>query len=158
MMCSGLTQLTGNNHAMGDVEYGKICNMYFPPAELSLLDGPSCSVFDMCRILGHGTTDGGLVVGTFIMLKLGLQLKPFTEACYGFWHGVDCIQHDVPQVKMCPKTNQLLHLNTHRYVIVPAPRSNHTVCLHECWVVLFGGHGGIGYEHHAFNDTWALNF
>ena len=36
-----------------------------------------CSASDMWRILGHGATDGGLVVGTLIMLKLGLQTVSF---------------------------------------------------------------------------------
>ncbi|CAK0791281.1 unnamed protein product [Prorocentrum cordatum] len=42
-------------------------------------------------------------------------------------------------------------------VSLPAPRSNHTTCLHENAVVLFGGHGGLGYQRKAFNDTWVLN-
>jgi len=33
----------------------------------------------------------GLVVGIVIKLKLGLQPKPFGEACYAFWQGGDCI-------------------------------------------------------------------
>lgn len=39
----------------------------------------------------------------------------------------------------------------------PPPRSNHTTCLHENSVVLFGGHGGVGYQRKPFNDTWVLN-
>jgi dynein heavy chain len=42
-------------------------------------------------------------------------------------------------------------------VSMPAPRSNHTTSLHENMVVLFGGHGGLGYQRKAFNDTWVLN-
>ena len=34
----------------------------------------------MWRILGRGTTGGGLAVGTIISLKLGLQPEPFGEA------------------------------------------------------------------------------
>ena len=89
MMCSVLTLTIGNNQGMGDVEYGKIYDIYFPPAYLRLFDGPSCSVVDMWRILGRGTTNGGLVVGTIIKPKLGLQPKPFGEACYAFWQGGD---------------------------------------------------------------------
>merc|ERR1712203_292669 len=97
MMCSFLTLAIGNNQGMGDVEYGKIYDFYFPPAFLRLFDGPSCCVIDMWRILGRGTTDGGLVVGTIIKPKLGLQPKPFGEACYGFWQGGDFIKNDEPQ-------------------------------------------------------------
>eukprot|EP00413_Alexandrium_margalefii_P050024 CAMPEP_0204610778 /NCGR_PEP_ID=MMETSP0661-20131031/61682_1 /ASSEMBLY_ACC=CAM_ASM_000606 /TAXON_ID=109239 /ORGANISM="Alexandrium margalefi, Strain AMGDE01CS-322" /LENGTH=647 /DNA_ID=CAMNT_0051622603 /DNA_START=89 /DNA_END=2032 /DNA_ORIENTATION=+ len=97
MMCSVLTLSIGNNQGMGDVEYGKIYDIYFPPEYLRLFDGPSCSVIDMWRILGRGTSNGGLVVGTIIKPKLGLQPKPFGEACYGFWQGGDFIKNDEPQ-------------------------------------------------------------
>ncbi|CAJ1346017.1 unnamed protein product, partial [Effrenium voratum] len=73
MMCSFLTLAIGNNQGMGDVEYGKIYDFYLPPAFLRLYDGPSVNVMDMWRILGRGTTNGGLVVGTIIKPKLGLQ-------------------------------------------------------------------------------------
>merc|ERR1712127_423388 len=97
MMCSILTLTIGNNQGMGDVEYGKIYDIYFPPAYLCLFDGPSINVIDMWRILGRGTSDGGLVVGTIIEPKLGLQPKPFGEACYAFWQGGDFIKNDEPQ-------------------------------------------------------------
>ena len=97
MMCSVLTLSIGNNQGMGDVEYGKIYDIYFPPTYLRLFDGPSCSVEDMWRILGRGTSNGGLVVGTIIKPKLGLQPKPFGEACYAFWMGGDFIKNDEPQ-------------------------------------------------------------
>ncbi|CAK0900640.1 unnamed protein product [Prorocentrum cordatum] len=87
MMCSVLTLSIGNNQGMGDVDYGKIYDIYFPPQYLRLFDGPSCCVIDMWRILGRGTVGGGLVVGTIIKPKLGLQPKPFGQACYGFWQG-----------------------------------------------------------------------
>lgn len=80
-MCSILTLTIGNNQGVGDVEYGKIYDMYSPPAYLRLFDGPSCSVVDMWRILGRCTSNGGLGVGTIIKPKLGLQPKPFDEAC-----------------------------------------------------------------------------
>ena len=51
----------------------------------------------MWRILGRGTTDGGLVVGTIIKPKLGLQPKPFGEACYASWQGVDFTKNNEPQ-------------------------------------------------------------
>jgi ribulose-bisphosphate carboxylase large chain len=97
MMCSVLTLSIGNNQGMGDVDYGKIYDIYFPPAFLRLFDGPSCCVKDMWRILGRGTSNGGLVVGTIIKPKLGLQPKPFGDACYGLWQGGDFIKNDEPQ-------------------------------------------------------------
>jgi len=97
MMCSFLTLTIGNNQGMGDVEYGKIYDFYLPPEYLRLFDGPSCNIIDMWRILGRGTSNGGLVVGTIIKPKLGLQPKPFGEACYAFWQGGDFIKNDEPQ-------------------------------------------------------------
>ena len=82
---------------MGDVEYGKIYDFYLPPEFLRLYDGPAVNVEDMWRILGKGTSNGGLVVGTIIKPKLGLQPKPFGEACYAFWQGGDFIKNDEPQ-------------------------------------------------------------
>ena len=79
---------------MGDVEYGKIYDFYLPPSFLRLYDGPAVNVEDMWRILGKGTSNGGLVVGTIIKPKLGLQPKPFGEACYAFWQGGDFIKND----------------------------------------------------------------
>merc|ERR1712139_283205 len=97
MMCSILTLTIGNNQGMGDVEYGKIYDIYFPPQHLRLFDGPSCNIIDMWRNLGRDLTNGGLVVGTIIKPKLGLQPKPFGEACYAFWQGGDFIKNDEPQ-------------------------------------------------------------
>ena len=42
MMCSVLTLTIGNNQGMGDVEYGKIYDIYCHPGCLSLFEGPSC--------------------------------------------------------------------------------------------------------------------
>merc|ERR1712032_648986 len=97
MMCSFLTLAIGNNQGMGDVEYGKIYDFYFPHSYLRLFDGPSCSIIDMWRIFGRDMANGGLVVGTIIKPKLGLQPKPFGEACYAFWMGGDFIKNDEPQ-------------------------------------------------------------
>merc|ERR1712159_393547 len=97
MMCSVLTLTIGNNQGMGDVEYGKIYDFYFPPAHLRKFDGPNRSIVDMWRILGRALVDGGLVTGTIIKSKLGLQPKPFGEACYAFWQGGDFIKNDEPQ-------------------------------------------------------------
>merc|ERR1712203_679357 len=97
MMCSFLTLAIGNNQGMGDVEYGKIYDFYLPPEYLRLFDGPSCNIIDMWRMGGRDMTNGGLVVGTIIKPKLGLQPKPFGEACYAFWQGGDFIKNDEPQ-------------------------------------------------------------
>merc|ERR1719454_344446 len=100
MMCSVLTLSIGNNQGMGDVEYGKIYDIYFPPKYLRLFDGPSACVKDMWRVLGRGgpgLNNGGLVVGTIIKPKLGLKPEPFGQACYGFWQGGDFIKNDEPQ-------------------------------------------------------------
>ena len=51
----------------------------------------------MWRILDRGKVDGGLVVGAIIKPKLGLQPKPFGEACYGFWLGGDFIKEGARQ-------------------------------------------------------------
>jgi ribulose-bisphosphate carboxylase large chain len=97
MMCSVLTLSIGNNQGMGDVEYGKIYDIYFPPPYLRLFDGPAVNIVDMWRLFSRPMVDGGLVVGTIIKPKLGLQPKPFGEACYGFWQGGDFIKNDEPQ-------------------------------------------------------------
>ena len=68
--------------------------------------GPAVNVEDMWRILGKGTSNGGLVVGTIIKPKLGLQPKPFGEACYAFWQGGDFIKNDA---RLC--WNKSLSLN-----------------------------------------------
>merc|ERR1711953_1619024 len=46
MMCSVLTLRIGHNQGMGDVEYGKICDIYFPPKYLALFDGPAVNILD----------------------------------------------------------------------------------------------------------------
>merc|ERR1712216_221590 len=98
MMVSFLTLSIGNNQGMGDGEYAKIYDFYFPPKYLRLYDGPAINIIDMWRILGRDSlTNGGLVVGTIIKPKLGLRPKPFGEACYAFWQGGDFIKNDEPQ-------------------------------------------------------------
>ena len=69
---------------MGDVEYGKIYDIYFQPPYLLLFVSPAVNIVDMWRILGRAMVNGGLVVGTIIKPKLGLRPKPFGEACYAF--------------------------------------------------------------------------
>merc|ERR1711977_589944 len=46
MLCSFLTLTIGNNQGMGDVEYGKIYDFYFPPAHMRKFDGPNRSIVD----------------------------------------------------------------------------------------------------------------
>jgi ribulose-bisphosphate carboxylase large chain len=60
-------------------------------------DGPSTNLLDMWRLLGRSSTNGGLVAGTIIKPKLGLQPNPFGEECYAFWQGGDFIKNDEPQ-------------------------------------------------------------
>ncbi len=40
---------------------------------------------------------------------------------------------------------------------VPAPRANHSATLIETSIILFGGHGGAGYQRRPFNDVHVLN-
>ena len=79
MMCSVLTLRISNNQGMGGVEYGKIYDIYFPPAYLRLFDGPSCNIFDMWRALGRSLTNGGLIVDTIIKPKLGCSSTASTS-------------------------------------------------------------------------------
>ena len=90
MMCSVLTLSIGRNQGMSDVEYGKIYDIYFPPAYVRVFDGPSCNFVDMWRILGRDMIKGGLVVGAIIIPKLGLRPKSFGEACFAVGRGRAC--------------------------------------------------------------------
>uniref|UniRef100_A0A0G4GM17 ribulose-bisphosphate carboxylase n=1 Tax=Chromera velia CCMP2878 TaxID=1169474 RepID=A0A0G4GM17_9ALVE len=108
MVCSILTLVIGNNQGMGDVEYGKIHDIFIPPNFLRLFDGPAVDIRHMWRVLGRETDDydpivgktewnGGFVVGTIIKPKLGLRPKEFAEAAYQFWLGGDFLKNDEPQ-------------------------------------------------------------
>jgi len=97
MIASFLTLTIGNNQGMGDVEYAKMHDFYFPPEYLRLYDGPSTTISDLWRVLGRPVVDGGFIVGTIIKPKLGLRPKPFAEACHQFWLGGDFIKNDEPQ-------------------------------------------------------------
>jgi ribulose-bisphosphate carboxylase large chain len=97
MLCSFLTLCVGNNQGMGDVEYAKLHDFYVPPAFLRLFDGPSMGIADLWRVLGRPVVDGGLIVGTIVKPKLGLQPEPFARACREFWLGGDFIKNDEPQ-------------------------------------------------------------
>ena len=50
---------------------------------------PHVQHHDMWCILGRGTTNGCLAVGTIINLKLGMQPKPVSEAGFAPWQGGD---------------------------------------------------------------------
>lgn len=76
MMVSFLTLTIGNNQGMGDVEYGKMLDFYFPPKYLNLFDGPSTDISSLWRVLGRPHVNGGFIVGTIIKPKLGLQPQP----------------------------------------------------------------------------------
>jgi ribulose-bisphosphate carboxylase large chain len=97
MIASFLTLAIGNNQGMGDVEYAKMYDFWFPPAFLRLFDGPSTTIADLWRVLGRPHVDGGFIVGTIVKPKLGLRPKPFADACYDFWKGGDFIKNDEPQ-------------------------------------------------------------
>lgn len=97
MIASFLTLTIGNNQGMGDVEYLKMYDFWFPPRYLRLFDGPSTTIKDLWRVLGRPTTNGGFIVGTIVKPKLGLRPKPFADACYEFWRGGDFIKNDEPQ-------------------------------------------------------------
>lgn len=97
MMVSFLTLCIGNNQGMGDIEHGKIIDIFFPPRAIQLFDGPAKDITDMWRILGRPLVDGGYIAGTIIKPKLGLRPKPFADAAYQFWLGGDFIKNDEPQ-------------------------------------------------------------
>ncbi len=97
MIASFLTLAIGNNQGMGDVEYAKMHDFYFPPEYLRLFDGPSTTIADMWRVLGRPHIDGGFIVGTIVKPKLGLRPRPFADACFEFWQGGDFIKNDEPQ-------------------------------------------------------------
>jgi len=97
MLASFLTLTIGNNQGMGDVEYAKMHDFWFPPEYLRLYDGPSTDISSMWRVLGRPVVDGGFVVGTIIKPKLGLRPQPFARAAYDFWLGGDFIKNDEPQ-------------------------------------------------------------
>lgn len=97
MMVSFLTLTIGNNQGMGDIEYAKMYDFYFPPAYLNLFDGPATDISSLWRVLGRTHENGGFIVGTIIKPKLGLQPKPFADAAYDFWLGGDFIKNDEPQ-------------------------------------------------------------
>lgn len=97
MVASFLTLCIGNNQGMGDVEYGKMHDFYFPPEYLKLYDGPATTLSHLWRILGRPEENGGLIVGTIIKPKLGLRPEPFAKAAYDFWLGGDFIKNDEPQ-------------------------------------------------------------
>ena len=69
---------------MGDGECRKIYDFYLPPAFLRLYDGPS--------IILEGRGMSNLAIEP----KLGLEPKPFGEACYSVWRG-DFIKNEEPE-------------------------------------------------------------
>ena len=97
MIASFLTLTIGNNQGMGDVEYAKMHDFYFPPNYMKLFDGPATTISDLWRVLGRPEVDGGFIVGTIVKPKLGLRPKPFADAAYDFWLGGDFIKNDEPQ-------------------------------------------------------------
>eukprot|EP00969_Alexandrium_andersonii_P045019 1976652-Alexandrium_andersonii.AAC.1 len=74
----------GNDQAMGSIEHGKVCDVSCPTSYTQHFDGPACGAIDLRRILRHGPSDGGPVIGAIAGPELGLWLKPFAEPCCGF--------------------------------------------------------------------------
>ena len=97
MLVSFLTLCIGNNQGMGDVEYAKMIDFYFPQSYLELYDGPARNIVDFWRVLGRPLVNGGMIVGTIVKPKLGLRPAPFADACYRFWLGGDFVKNDEPQ-------------------------------------------------------------
>jgi ribulose-bisphosphate carboxylase large chain len=97
MLVSFLTLTIGNNQGMGDVKHAKMIDFYVPERAIQLFDGPAKDISDLWRILGRPIENGGYIAGTIIKPKLGLRPKPFAEAAYQFWLGVDFIKNDEPQ-------------------------------------------------------------
>ena len=58
-----------------------------PACKMRRLVDPFSSVIHLQCFLGHGAALAGLVVGTIIKVKLGLQPKPLGVASYRFWQG-----------------------------------------------------------------------
>ena len=92
MMCSIVTLAIRHYRGMGEVEHGKIYDIYVRPAHLRLFNGPSCRMVARWRVLGRGAKVAGLVAGAIITPKMSRQPKPFGEACYAFRMGGDFIQ------------------------------------------------------------------
>jgi len=65
MLASFLTLTIGNNQGMGDVEYAKMYDFWFPPEYLRLYDGPATDISDMWRALGRPIKDGGYIAGQY---------------------------------------------------------------------------------------------
>ena len=63
IMCSVLTLTVGNNKGIGDVEVGKIYDVFFPPEFLRLFDGPSCNIKDRTNVNVCATDDFTKCVG-----------------------------------------------------------------------------------------------
>ena len=97
MIVSFLTLAIGNNQGMGDIEYGKIIDVYFPEEAINQFDCPAVNIVDLWRILGRPLVDGGYIAGTIIKPKLGLRPEPFAKAAYQFWLGGDFVKNDEPQ-------------------------------------------------------------
>ena len=61
-----------STQGMGNVECGVIIDFYLPPSFLKQSGGPACNILNLWRNLGRGTTNGGLVGGTFMLPTSGL--------------------------------------------------------------------------------------
>eukprot|EP00969_Alexandrium_andersonii_P025608 1118185-Alexandrium_andersonii.AAC.1 len=57
-MRSTPTLAIGIDQGMGDIEYGKVSDVCFPPSRPRLFDGPTCAGVDSRRILRNDLLDG----------------------------------------------------------------------------------------------------
>ena len=87
MLCAVLTSTIGHRQGIGDVEYGKIYDIYFSPKFLCMLDGPSGCGKDRWRLFSRSRSNGDLVGGTISKPKLGMQPQPCGAECDGYWQG-----------------------------------------------------------------------
>ena len=98
MIASFLTLAIGNNQGMGDVEYAKMHDFYFPPDYLAAVRRPGDNHRrPVACARAASRQNGGFIVGTIVKPKLGLRPRPFADACYEFWQGGDFIKNDEPQ-------------------------------------------------------------
>ena len=65
-MCTLLTLTAGNNQGTGDVEYGKISDIYFPPPFMRLFEGETCYAFWQGGLCTEGTPEVAKVMQTCV--------------------------------------------------------------------------------------------
>ena len=66
IMRSVLNLSIGSGQGTGDIEYGEIYDIYFPPEFLRLFDGPSCNIMGMTNVNVCTTEDFTGCVGALV--------------------------------------------------------------------------------------------